>query len=152
MYACNGPLTRYVKLRVAHAPGMPGTTSKVTVSKRSRHASRHVRHARAVMHVGIANPRWRGKRTRHSRRMRNPQFYVSGKRSMERVQNSSFECCNCMVSLNDMLLFVTAMKHQFVSSQKVKTCRTEVKVCSVESESVELSLDKSIVIPEYFLS
>ena len=32
------------------------------------------------MHVGIANPRWRGKRSRHSRRMRNPQFYVSGKR------------------------------------------------------------------------
>ena len=32
------------------------------------------------MHVGIAKPRWRGKRSRHSRRMRNPQFYVSGKR------------------------------------------------------------------------
>ena len=37
-------------------------------------------HARDVMHVGIANPRWRGKRSRHSRCMRNPQFYVSGKR------------------------------------------------------------------------
>ena len=82
-----------------------------------------------------------------------PSWVVTaGKRSMERVQNSSFECCNCMVSLNDMLLFVTAMKHQFVSSQKVKTCRTEVKVCSVELESIELSLDKSIVIPEYLLS
>ena len=34
------------------------------------------------MHVGIANPRWRGKRSRHSRRMRNPQFYLSGERSM----------------------------------------------------------------------
>ena len=33
------------------------------------------------MHVGIANPRWRGKRSRHSRCMRNPQFYASGKRS-----------------------------------------------------------------------
>ena len=32
------------------------------------------------MHVGIANPRWRGKCSRHSRRMRNPQFCVSGKR------------------------------------------------------------------------
>ena len=40
--------------------------------------------ARAVMHVGIANPWWRGKRSRHSRRMRNPQFYVSGKRSIGR--------------------------------------------------------------------
>ena len=40
----NGPLTRYAKLRVAHAPGMPGMfspppTSKETASKRSRHAS-----------------------------------------------------------------------------------------------------------------
>ena len=32
------------------------------------------------MHAGIANPRLRGKRSRHSRRMRNPQFYLSGKR------------------------------------------------------------------------
>ena len=37
------------------------------------------------MHVGIANPRWRGKRPRHSRRMRNPQCYVSGKRPMDQV-------------------------------------------------------------------
>ena len=34
------------------------------------------------MHVRIANPRWRGRRSRHSRRMRNPQFFVSGKRPM----------------------------------------------------------------------
>ena len=33
-------------------------------------------HARAVMHVGIANPRWRGKRSLHSRRMRNLQFLL----------------------------------------------------------------------------
>ena len=39
----------------------------------------------AVMHVGIAKPRWRGKRYRHSRRMRNPQFNVSGKRPMGTV-------------------------------------------------------------------
>ena len=73
--ASNGPLIKYVKLRFAHAPGMPGTfspplTTKETASWRSR----------AVMHVGIANSQWRGKRSRHSRSMRNPQFYVSGKR------------------------------------------------------------------------
>ena len=39
-----------------------------------------MRHARASMHVGIANPRWRGKRSRHSWRMRNLQYYVCGKR------------------------------------------------------------------------
>ena len=48
----------------------PPPISKQTASKRPRHASRHVRDARAVMHVGIAYLRWRGKRSRHSRRMR----------------------------------------------------------------------------------
>ena len=37
----------------------------------------------AGMHVGYANPRWRGKRSWNSRRLRNPQFYVSGKRPMD---------------------------------------------------------------------
>ena len=60
----------------------PPPTSKETASYRSRHAPRHVRHARALMHVGIAYPRWRGKRSRHSRRMRKPQFYVSDRRPM----------------------------------------------------------------------
>ena len=73
------------KLRVAHAPGMPRTfpsppTSKETASYRFRHASRHVRHTLAMMHVGIATPRWRGKHSRRYRRICNPQFYVSGKR------------------------------------------------------------------------
>ena len=34
--------------------------------------------ARAVMHVGIANPWWRGKRFRHSRRMRNFTYLERG--------------------------------------------------------------------------
>ena len=38
------------------------------------------------MHVGIANPRWRGKRSRHSRCMRNPQLCVSGKRPIARMR------------------------------------------------------------------
>ena len=41
---------------------------------------------RAVMHVGIANPQWRKKRSLHSRCMRNPQFYVSGRRPMTGIQ------------------------------------------------------------------
>ena len=50
--ALNGPLARYVNLWVAHAPGMPGTFFLATIGKRSRHASRHVRDPRAVMHGG----------------------------------------------------------------------------------------------------
>ena len=36
VYLCNGPLTRYVKLQVAHAPGMPGTFSPAADFKGNR--------------------------------------------------------------------------------------------------------------------
>ena len=75
----HGPLTRYVKLQVAHAPGMPGTFSPAADFKGNRKLAiptciTAVRDARAVMHVGIAHLRWRGKRSRHSRRMRTCNF------------------------------------------------------------------------------
>ena len=105
----HGPLTRYVKLWVSHAQGIPRrfsppTASKETAGKRSRHASRHVRHARAVMHVGIANPRWRGKRSQHSRRMRNQQFYVSGKRPIANMTHW-VSLANCEESCVVLLIF-----------------------------------------------
>ena len=88
----HGPLTTYVKLRVAHAPGMPGAFSPTPwVSDPDMH------HGTCVTHVPWCMPgslccgflwsRWRGKRSRHSRRMRNPQFYVSGKRPMAPAKN-----------------------------------------------------------------
>ena len=49
------------------------------------------RASRAVMHAGIASLQWRGKRSRHSRRMRNPQFYVSGKRPMSVTVSVRFQ-------------------------------------------------------------
>ena len=81
----NGPLARYIKLRVAHAPGMPDTFSlPPRVSDPDMH------HGTCVTHVPWCMPGsltsgfpWsqrRGKRSRHPRSMRNPQFYVSGKR------------------------------------------------------------------------
>ena len=85
--ALHGSLARYVKLRVAHAPGMSGTfllTSRVN--------DPGMNHGTYVTHVPWSMPGstysgflwslWRGKRSRYSRRMRNPQFYVSGKRPM----------------------------------------------------------------------
>ena len=89
VYLCSvyGPLTRYIKLRVAHAPGMPGTFSSPP-----RVSDPYMHHGTCVTHVpwyisesltsGFHRCRWRGKRSRHSRLMRKPQFYVSGKRSM----------------------------------------------------------------------
>ena len=80
------PLARYVKLRVAHAPG--------TFSQPSRVSDPDMQHGACVTHVpwyipgsltsGFLWSRWRGKRSRHSRRMRNLQFYISGKRPIHR--------------------------------------------------------------------
>ena len=75
----HGPLPRYVKLRVAHAPGMPVTFSLPPwVSDPDMH------HGTCVTHVPWCIPgsltsgfflrRWQGKRSRHSRHMRNPQI------------------------------------------------------------------------------
>ena len=81
--------TRYVKFRVVHAPGMPGTFSP---PPRDNDPDMH--HGTCVAHVpwcisgsltGFLWSRWRGKRSRHYRCMRNPQFYVPGKRPTVRV-------------------------------------------------------------------
>ena len=83
----HGPLARYVNLRVAHAPGLSGTFFP---SPRVSDLDMH--HGTCVMHVpwcmlGLLTSsflwsRWRGKCSRHPQRMRNPQFYVSGKKPM----------------------------------------------------------------------
>ena len=75
----------YVKLGVGYAPGMPGTFS---TPPRVSHSDIH--HGACVTHVpwcmlgsltsGFLWSRWRRIHSRHSQRMRNPQFYASGKR------------------------------------------------------------------------
>ena len=83
----NGPLARYVKLRVAHAPGMPGTfSSPPRVNDPGMHHGTCVTHVPWCMPGSLTSSfiwsRWWGKRSRHSWRMRNPQFFASGKRPM----------------------------------------------------------------------
>ena len=76
----NRPLNRYVKLRVAHAPGMPGTFSRPPrVSDLDMHHDTCVTHVPWCMPGSPTRgfPLSRVKRSRHSRRMGNPQFYVS---------------------------------------------------------------------------
>ena len=61
----------------------------------------HMHHGTCLTHVPWCMPgsltsgflwnRWRGKRTRHSRRMSNPQFCVSVKRSILSILCNSFE-------------------------------------------------------------
>ena len=73
------------KIWVAHAPGMPGTFSPpLRVSDPDMHHGTCVTHVPWCMpgslYNGILWGRWRGKRSRHSRRMRNQKFCASGKR------------------------------------------------------------------------
>ena len=82
-----GPLARYVKVWVVHAPEMPGMFCPPP-----RVSDPDIHHGMCATHVPICMSRsltsgflWsrgRGKRSRHSRRMRNPKCYVSGKRPM----------------------------------------------------------------------
>ena len=93
--SCHGPLARYVKLQIAHAPGMPGTFTLPLLN-----SDPDMHHGTCVTHVPWCMPgsltsgfiwsRWRGKRSRHSRHMRNPQFYVSGKRPMANTDKASW--------------------------------------------------------------
>ena len=85
--ANHGPLARYVSLWVAHASGMPGTFSPPPlVSDPDMHHGTCVAHVSWCMSASLTSnflwSRWWGKRSRHSRRMRNAQFYVSDKRPM----------------------------------------------------------------------
>ena len=78
----HGLLARYVKLLVAHAPGMPGTFSPPPwVSDPDMHHGTCVTWCMPwSLTSGFLWSRWREKRSRHSRCMRNQWFYVSGKR------------------------------------------------------------------------
>ena len=64
-------------------------------------------HGTCVSHVGIANPLWWAKRSRHSWRMGNPQFYVSGKRPI-----------HCYIKTRDLL-------HKSFMDSKYKSFRNE---------------------------
>ena len=127
---CHGPFIRYLKLRVAHAPGMPGTFSPP-----SRISDRDMHHGTCVTHVPWCMPgsltscflwnRWREKPSRHTRRMRNPQFYVSGKRPLKyhayQMQSnadgrvSSFnKCAGFSQSPSTCLLSYSCIKETFI--------------------------------------
>ena len=88
----HGPLARCVKFRVAHAPGVSGT-----FSAHPRVGDPDIHHGTCVTHVprcmsgsltsGFLWSQWLGKRSRHSRRMRNPQLYVSGNKPMAKFKS-----------------------------------------------------------------
>ena len=95
MTSRHGPLIRYVKLWVVRAPLMPGTFSPPPlVNDPDMHHGTYVTHVPWCMSGSLTSgflwSSWRGKRSQHSQLLRNPQFYVSGKRPMEMVSLIAF--------------------------------------------------------------
>ena len=78
----HGPLVRYVKLRVAHAPGTFFPPPRA--SDPDMHRGTCVTHVPWCMPGSLTSPFlwswWRWKRSRHSQCMRNVEFFVSGKK------------------------------------------------------------------------
>ena len=70
------------KITGCSCAGNAGNLFPATVGLRSQYASRHVHEAYRDHQLAVSFEVAGGKRFRHSRRMRNPQFYVSGKRPM----------------------------------------------------------------------
>ena len=77
MMSVHEPLARYVKLRVSLSP---------LISDPDMHHGTCVTHVPGCVPGSLSSgflwSQWRWKRSRHSRRMRNPHFYVSGKGPM----------------------------------------------------------------------
>ena len=91
---------------------MPGTFSPPP-----RASNPDMHHGTCVTHVPWCMPgsltssffwsRWLGKRSRHSRRMRNPQFYVSGKRPMKILHQLSIALLWLVLCLHAILDWYT---------------------------------------------
>ena len=85
--------------------------------------------------------RWRGKRSRHSRRMRNLQFYVSGKRAgLEVVKTMSspqyLECNHSYIQLQDLSSYPTADSVLYIPIYFISRALNNIK----NTTSVELKI------------
>ena len=106
-----GPLARYIKLRVAHGPGMLRTFyPSPWVSDPGIQHSTFVTHVLCCMPwsliSGFLSGRWREKRSWPPRRMRNPQFYISGKRPMGEVYMIITYTCTHELNAPTFLCFI----------------------------------------------
>ena len=117
-----------------------------TVGKRSRHASRHVRDA--LLTSGFLWSRRRGKHSRHSRGMRNPQFYVSGKRPMSWRLHSKLPYPSASSSTSAVLVSTAASALATMASSSLATIvagqlSTAVYGCNGENARRNLTVNKN---------
>ena len=109
---------RYVKLMGVHALGIPGTFSPPL-----RASDSHMLLCTCVTHVQRCMPgsltsgflwsRWQGKYSQHFRRMRNPHFYVSGKRFISALPFRFVDCAFFSYSSTAVRAVFTTVKYTF---------------------------------------
>ena len=126
----------------------PPSTSMETASYRSRHASRHVGHARAAMHIGIDNPQQRGKRSRHSRCMRKPEFYASGKRPIPQWPTTGRKYIGTSTFCND-IMWGTYTRPKWYFSRKL-LCQG-LRKCTTGNSTIMLGRTAASVMIHDFL-
>ena len=135
----NGPHAKYVILRVAHAPGMPGMFSPPPrVSDPDMHHGTRVTHVPWCMPGSLTSgylwSRRRGKRSRHCRRIRNPQFNVSGKRPIGHLATNfsgtwmNMKCLFLLKNTLENLVYKIATRlfmPRFLCTRKARTANCE---------------------------
>ena len=104
-----------------------------------------VTHMPGSLTSGFLWSRWRARRSRHSRRMRNPQFYVSGKRPMA--------AGDCSQSHNDVFvakIYPTGLSH-YLAVQVLTTMpnseyfnRTKKLPCTITQSTKHFTLTHKI--------
>ena len=107
-----------------------GNAGNVFPSPRVSHPDMH--HGSCETHVpwcmpgsltsGLLLNRWRGKRSRHSRRMRKPQVYVSGKRPMGVASHNKPDHSYFMSFHIDNIMICTKTEIFFTNSIKISLC------------------------------
>ena len=93
IHLTHGPLTRFVKLRVAQAPGMPETCSPPT-----RVSDPDMHYGACVTHAGFPLKSVARKRSQDSQRSGKPQFYVYGKRPVYDTKRKDSLTILCLIS------------------------------------------------------
>ena len=133
----HAPLTRYTKLLFVYAPGKPGMFSPSLLG-----SDPDMHHGTCVTHVPWCMPgslnngflwsRWRGKRSRHFRRVCNPQFFVSGKSAIHLIY-LSMPLCALMISgmcLQRLWMHRLKGKWTHVEAQETPTTVIVTQICS----------------------
>ena len=122
--------TRYVKLRIVHAPAC-----RERFPCHRRLVIPTCITARALSMPGSLTSgffwsRWRGKRSWHSRRMRNPQFYVAGKRSILITLISDFKVLG--LHMADFITYFNFVLVKHITNIPCKMFANNINNCFID--------------------